>query len=410
MALLGLSLAVLLGSLGTSSANLALPTLARAFGASFQAIQWVVIAYLLALTAASVAAGRLGDVFGARWLLLAGLAVFALASVACGIAPGLAWLVAARSVQGLAAAVMLALAVAFVAEVAPSGKTGSAMGLLGSASAVGTALGPALGGALIGSFGWRAVFLANVPLALVGLALLAHGLPPERLARRAGVGAKTPLFRRSLLADRVLGASLGASLLVSAVVMTTLVVGPFYLSLGLGLAPPAVGLVMSVGPLVAAVTGVPAGRVVDRLGTRRTTLFGLGGLALGAFLLSLLPEALGVPAYVAPMVVMTASYALFQAANNTGVMQRVRLDERGVVAGTLNLSRNLGLVAGSWVLGAVFAAASGATEITLARPAAIATATRLTYAAATALGLVALVWIARAAEARLEQRKASPVP
>src|SRR5579864_7035845 len=90
-ALASLSLSVVLSSLGTSIANVALPTLARAFGTSFQAVQWVVLAYLLANTTLIVSVGRLGDVTGRRRLLLAGIWWFAAASVVCGLASSL-WL------------------------------------------------------------------------------------------------------------------------------------------------------------------------------------------------------------------------------------------------------------------------------------------------------------------------------
>jgi MFS family permease len=147
--LAGLSLCMLLSSLGTSVANVALPTLAQTFGASFQAVQWVVLAYLLAVTTAIVGAGRLGDLVGRRRLLLTGIAVFTSASMLCGLAPSLGALIAARAAQGLGAAVMMALAMAFVSETVPQARVGSAMGVLGAMSAVGTALGPSAGGVLL---------------------------------------------------------------------------------------------------------------------------------------------------------------------------------------------------------------------------------------------------------------------
>ena len=99
-ALAGLSLSMLLSSLGTSIANVALPTLAQAFGASFQEVQWIVLAYLLAITTLIVSVGRLGDIIGRRRLLLAGLLLFTLASVLCGVAPTLFRRIAARAAQG----------------------------------------------------------------------------------------------------------------------------------------------------------------------------------------------------------------------------------------------------------------------------------------------------------------------
>ncbi len=108
-ALAGLALSMLLSSLGTSIANVALPALAQAFNASFQQVQWIVLAYLLAITTLIVGAGRLGDITGRRRLLLAGIFLFTTASVLCGVAPTLWLLIAARAAQGVGAAVMMAL-------------------------------------------------------------------------------------------------------------------------------------------------------------------------------------------------------------------------------------------------------------------------------------------------------------
>ena len=441
-ALTSLSLAMLLSSLGTSIANVGLPTLAQAFNASFQQVQWIVLAYLLAITTLIVSVGRLGDLIGRRRLLLAGVLVFTLASMACGAAPTLWLLIAARAAQGLGAAVMMSLTMAFVGGIVPKEKTGSAMGLLGTMSAVGTALGPSLGGLLIAALGWRAIFLALVPLAVLTLFLAHRHLPIDRhgpkaervrfdhigtlllalslgayaLAMTIGRGSfgllnvalllaaaiggalfalvemKTaaPLIRLAMFRDRGLSASLAMSMLVSTVVMATLVVGPFYLSQGLGLEAVLAGMVLSVGPLAAALTSAPAGRFADRFGAKRMTAAGLIGMAIGCLALSLLPATLGIAGYIAPIVVITIGYALFQTANNTAVMADVAADQRGVISGMLNLSRNLGLITGASLMGAVFAFASRTTDIAAARPEAVAGGMRATFAVAAVLIVVAL--------------------
>ena len=185
-ALLSLSLAMLLSSLGTSIANVALPSLSSVFQASFQQVQWVVLSYLLAITTLIVSAGRLGDMLGRRQLLLGGVALFSLASLLCST-PSLPVLIAARAIQGAGAALMMALSLAYVAEIVPKARTGQAMGLLGTSSAIGTALGPSLGGLLLGSLGWQALFLVLVPLGGVTLLLLQRHLPASgQTARHAG--------------------------------------------------------------------------------------------------------------------------------------------------------------------------------------------------------------------------------
>jgi EmrB/QacA subfamily drug resistance transporter len=433
---------MLLSSLGTSIANVGLPTLAQAFSASFPEVQWIVLAYLLAITTLIVGAGRLGDVIGRRRLLLAGILLFTAASVLCGIAPTLGLLIAARAAQGLGAAIMMALTMAFVGETVPKAKTGSAMGLLGTMSAIGTALGPSLGGVLIAGLGWRAIFLVNVPLGLltfllahrtlpvdrrgpkgdragfdvVGTLLLALTLAAYALAMTMGRGsfgplnmallsaavfgaglfvraearAASPLIRLATFRDPVLSAGLATSALVSTVMMATLVVGPFYLSRALGLDAAGVGIVLAVGPLVVALSGVPAGRIADRFGARRMTIVGLVAIAAGCFMLAMVPATLGIPGYVAPIVVITVGYALFQTANNTAVMTDIPPDQRGVMSGMLNLARNLGLVTGASVMGAVFALASATIDMTTARPEAVATGMRTTFAVAAVLIVVAL--------------------
>jgi len=399
-ALASLSLSMLLSSLGTSIANVGLPTFAETFNASLRDVQWIVLAYLLAVTTLSVGVGRLGDIAGRRRLLICGIVLFTVGSVLCAVAPTLGLLVAARAVQGLGAAIMMTLGMALVGETVPKAKTGRALGLLATMSALGTALGPSLGGILLAGLGWPAIFLVNLPLGVLTLLLAYRYLPLDApgakpraafdkagtlllvlalasyalamtidiallLAALVAVGllvlvesrAPSPLIRLALFRDPALSASLAMSALVLTVMMATLVVGPFHLSRALGLEALVVGLVMSVGPLVAALAGVPAGWIVDRFGARRMTMAGLIGVAAGAFLLSLAPPALGIPGYVGPLAVMTASFALFQTANNTAVMADVAPERRGVISGMLALSRNLGLITGASAMGAVYALA-----------------------------------------------------
>lgn len=433
---------MLMPSLDTSIANAGLPALAQAFSASFQGVQWIVLAYLLAITALIVSVGRLGDMLGRRQLLLVGVGIFTIASLLCALAPTIAWLIAARAVQGLGAAIMMVLAVALVGEAVPKERTGSAMGLLGMMSAIGTTLGPSIGGVLIASLGWQTIFLINVPLGLLNLLLVLRHLPNDTretakhqvrfdkigttlltltlatyalamtlghghfgpvnvvllLVAACGAGlfvfieARTPspLIQLTMFHDRQLSASLAMSALVATVMMSTLVVGPFYLSQSLGLIPALVGLALSVGPLAAGLTGVPAGRMVDSFGPQRMTIIGLVGMLSGALIVSLLPARVGLAGYLTPIILTTMSYALFQAANNTGVMANVRRDQRGVISGLLSLSRNLGLITGAAVMGAVFSAASATPDITSAQPEAVARGMRTTFGVAALLIAAAL--------------------
>ena len=467
-ALASLSLSMLLSSLGTSIANVGLPTLAQAFNAPFQHVQWVVLAYLLAITSMIVGVGRLGDVLGRRRLLLAGMAVFTVASALCGIAPNLGLLIAARAAQGLGAAATMALTMAFIGDAVPKEKTGSAMGLLGTMSAVGTALGPSLGGLLIAGLGWQALFLINLPLGLMALVLAYRHLPPDRpmpatpgrgfdtvgslllaltlaayalaMTTRPGDGGSaghggfgsaniallvaaavggvlfvlvearvaSPLIRLATFRNAVLSSSLFMNLLVATVMMATLVVGPFYLSRALGLGTAQVGLVLSIGPVLSALSGFGAGRMVDSWGAHRMVVAGLAAAAVGALALSVLPGLFGVPGYIVAIALLTPGYQLFQAANNTAVMVDVPSDQRGVISGMLNLSRNLGLVTGASAMGAVFAWSSGASDIATAQPDAVAHGMRVTFAFASVLIVLAIA--ATLASQRVPSHRAVAAP
>lgn len=398
--LVSLSMSALLSALGTSIANVGLPTLVKAFDATFQQIQWVVLAYLLAITALVVSAGRLGDLLGRRKLLQVGLGLFALASVLCAVAPSLEWLIGARVIQGVGAALMMSLALALVGEHIPKDQIGRAMGILGTVSALGTALGPTVGGILIEQGGWSMLFLVNAPLGLLGWYLVnrflqadAQILPhtPSR-ARAVGAALLTPI-PVAMFRNKAFASGVAMSFLVTTVIMSTLVVGPFYLSGALALNTTQIGLSMATGPIVAAALSLPAGRLVDRLGAHPVLIGGLLAMLSGAGLLSQLPITLGVLGYIVPLTVLTAGYALFQAANNTAVMTQVDPARRGAGSGLLGLSRNLGLIAGASIMGMVFISASGATDIASADSTHIDAGRQLSFAVAA--GLIALAsWVA----------------
>lgn len=446
--IISLSLPMLLSSLATSIANVGLPTLTRAFNASFQEAQWVVLAYLLAITTSAITIGRMGDIIDKRLLLKAGIGLFTLASLGCALAPTIPLLIAARVLQGLGAAAMMTLTLALVGETISKGKTGRAMGMLGTLSAIGTALGPSLGGVLIAGFGWPAMFLITIPFGLLAWLLVSRYLPlpvaplPQAPKPQSGfdplgmlllgltlalyalsmtlghgtftvlnfalfVGAVVgvglfgwaenraayPLIQIAMLRHPVLRGGLITSALVTTIVMATLVVGPFYLSQALNLPAEWVGLAMSGGPVVAALCGVPAGYLVDHFGAKAMVMVGLSALTLGAIALTIISPAAGVWGYVAPVCLMTAGYAIFQAANNTVMISTVGADQRGVISGMLNLARNLGLMTGASVMGAIFAFASASRDIQWATAAAISNGMQLTYAVAALLGATG-IWVA----------------
>lgn len=368
-----LALCMLLASLGTSIANIALPTLAAAFSAPFPQVQAVVTVYLAALTISVLIAGRLGDRWGLKSMLMVGLCLFILASLLCSLAASLWFLTMARALQGAGAAFLMTLSMALMRQAAGKDRIGRAMGLLGTTSALGTALGPSFGGLLIAWAQWRSIFWVQLPIACLALLLVFIVLPADRRAR-----AESRISQRPTPIGP-LAPWLLANLLVAAVMMATLVVGPFYLGSALNLSTAEVGFVMAIGPVVSIFCGVPAGRLVDGWGTRRTLYVGLILLTAGAFMLAELPNRTGIIGYGLSVMVLTPGYQLFQAANNTAALLDALPGQQGTVSGLLSLARNMGLIAGAAVMGSVFSFAAGTQDLVHAPASAIGGAMRFTF-------------------------------
>ena len=434
--------AMLLASLGVSIVTVALPALTRDFNATLPAVQWVMLAYLITITVAIVLAGKLGDLIGHRRVLIVGLTLFVLASGLCAAAPTLDMLVLGRVLQGVGGATLMALPISIAHAFVTRERVGSAMGLFGTMSAIGTALGPSLGGVLIGSMGWRAAFIM---LALLGAGLLlfaARVIPavpsnksltpttpdwkgavlltatlilyglgtvgggnttmdaPLLLVCAAGTlvlflrvqsQAPSPLVPLVHLRDPQTGTALLMNLLVSIPMMATLVIGPFFLSFGLGMNEAGIGLVMAVGPLVAAISGVPAGRLADRIGAQRTRMAGLIQTTLGLIALAYFPRWLGVAGYIVALMLLTPGFQLFLAANSTVIMLGASQAQRGLLSGLLGLSRNLGLMTGASLMSGVFSMALGPQDITDTAAEGIAQAFTITFVIIAGICLLALI-------------------
>lgn len=174
--ILGSSLAFIVGSV----VNVALPAIQTQLAATAADMQWVINAYLLFLGALILAGGSLGDHYGRRRLFVLGTGLFAAASVGCGLAPDVRWLIALRAVQGVGAALLVPNSLAIISATFPADERGRAIGTWAGASALTTAFGPVLGGWLVDAFSWRWVFLVVLPFALAALAIALWRVPESR--------------------------------------------------------------------------------------------------------------------------------------------------------------------------------------------------------------------------------------
>jgi EmrB/QacA subfamily drug resistance transporter len=385
-----------------SVVTIALPVVGRELGAGLAALQWVVNGYTLFLGALILVGGAAGDRFGRRRLFLTGTALFALASVACALAPGTRALIAARAVQGVGAALMVPQSLAIIAASFPPELRGRAIGTWAGASALTTALGPAVGGFFVDSFGWRAAFWINLPLAVAVLALTRAHVPESRapaagpldwpgtalavaaaalltlgltalaepgrgavaagllaagVAAAAGFAAverraAAPLVPLGLFGSRAFKGANLLTLFLYGALSGVLFLVPFELIGRRGLGAAGVGLVLLPLGLVIGVLARPAGALADRLGVRPFLVVGsaLVGVAAAWLATSLPGLVLGM---VAPLLTLALGMALVVAPLTTAVMNAAPDAMAGAASGINNAASRLAGLFAVALVGAV---------------------------------------------------------
>jgi len=184
-----LCLGAFLVVLDTTIVNIAIPSIMTGLHSSLDQVLWVLNAYTLVYAALLITGGRLGDLFGPRRLLIAGIVTFGAASVACALAPSAGILIAARVLQGLGGALMTPQTLAMIPVIMPANRRGRAIGLWSGSAGLAAAVGPSLGGVLVTTAGWRWVFLVNVPVGIIAIAgayALLPGVVPGRRHAKSG--------------------------------------------------------------------------------------------------------------------------------------------------------------------------------------------------------------------------------
>ena len=397
---------VFMATLDASIVNVSLPTLVRELDAPFDRVQWVTLAYVIAITSLLLPAGRLAQMRGAKRLYLAGFLVFTIGSLLCGLAPNAGALIGFRVIQGIGGSITQALGPALVVTAFPPSERGKAIGFILSAVSIGLVSGPVVGGFILGALGWPFIFLINVPIGVaaislgarilpegaqgtggrfdlrgaalltIGLTLLVVGLNRIQtlglaspivialivvgLALLVGFGwwqtrTRWPTIQPAMFRVPDFTASMLAGYLAFAGAATQILLLPFYLQRVLELPVQQVGLLMVTVPALMGLLGTPSGMLADRTSPRTVGALGIGLVAVGLWLLTTLAADTAPWAVVPRLAVIGIGMAMFNSGNASMLMGSAAAEHRNQASAVLALARNMAQATGQALWGTIWA-------------------------------------------------------
>ena len=391
MVLAATAMAMFATNLDFFALNLSIPGMARELDVSTTDMQWAISGFMLALGSFLIPGGRLGDILGRRRMLIAGTAIFGLASLAGGLAPSAGFLIGARLVQGIGAAILFPLSIAVVTNAFPEERRKRAIGNLYGLAAAATAVGPFVGGALTEALSWRWVLLINVPTAAIAIALMVRSVPESRdetvprqidfgglAAVALGIGAITFAVDRGDAwgwgSGRTLGLfAIGLAMLIGfvaierraafplvdlamfrnrrfvaitllgmtaniAFVVTTFA-ATLYLRDVRGYSPLQGGSIFLAASAMQAIAGPLSGRLAERFNIPRTMLV---AIVVGAIGLLVIAAGLGIGIFAAALSVFGLGYGLCWAMLSVGTQAAVAKEQAGAASG-ISLSIVIGM-------------------------------------------------------------------
>lgn len=395
-----------MAALDGSVVNTILPILRQTFNSNVATIEWVLTVYLLVLSGLLLTFGRLGDLRGHKSIYVWGFGVFIISSALCGAAWSPIALVIFRGLQAIGGAMLASNSPAIVTGNFPAEQRGRAFGLMSTMTYLGLTVGPSLGGWLTNVFGWRTVFYINVPVAtlafilsmifipndspseirqkfdvpgailfVTGLTLLMLGLnqganwgwsSPFVLGSLAaalllGIGfilieqrSPAPMLDLSLFRIPLFSASTVNAILNYICVNSLTFLMPFYLIQGRGLNPAQAGLLLTVQPIMMAITAPISGALSDKVGSRLPGMLGMGLLAAGLFILSRLGPTAGIGLVVLGLAIAGSGTGTFISPNTSALMGSAPRARQGIASAVQGAARNFGMVLGIGLAGAIF--------------------------------------------------------
>jgi len=406
------AIGVFMATLDSSIVNISLPTIAHDFGVPLSgAVEWVIIAYLVATTAILLTAGRLADMIGRKVVWTTGLIIFTGFSALCGLAPSLGFLIASRTFQGLGGALIMAISPAMLTTAFPANERGRVLGINAINVSLGVSVGPVLGGIITSSLSWRWIFYVNVPFGIAGL-IATMIILKERMRRNPGhfdpAGAillaigmagltaalsfgqelgwtsplilalmivgivalvvlpfvekhvQNPVIVLSLLRNRVFTSSILSLLLSFLALFAVSFMMPFYFEQLRGFSTILAGLLLTPVPVTLAIIAPFSGSLADRIGSRWLAASGLTIACIGLVFISQLNAHSSIFDIVWRMVFTSVGQGLFQAPNNSALLGAAPRNLQGSASGFLATARTMGQSLSVAVAGAVFTSLGGA--------------------------------------------------
>jgi EmrB/QacA subfamily drug resistance transporter len=404
--LIAIGTGTFMAALDGSVVNTILPVLRETFNSNVATIEWVVTVYLLVLSGLLLTFGRLGDLRGHKSIYIWGFGIFVTSSALCGAAWSPTLLVVFRGLQAIGGAMLASNAPAIVTGNFPAEQRGRAFGLMSTMTYLGLTVGPSLGGWLTHAFSWRMVFYINVPVGalacilslifipkdspsetrqkfdlpgaitfIVGLTLLMLGLnkgaiwgwtSPYVLGSlgaalllavtfvRIEQGSPSPMLDLSLFRVPLFSASAANAILNYICVNSLAFLMPFYLIQGRGLNPAQAGLLLTVQPVIMAITAPISGSLSDRVGSRIPGMLGMGLLATGLFFLSRLDPTASLWLVVVGLAIAGSGTGTFISPNTSALMGSAPRSRQGIASAVQAAARNFGMVLGIGLAGAIF--------------------------------------------------------
>ncbi|MDQ0473625.1 MFS transporter [Labrys wisconsinensis] len=405
-AFLAVAIALTMAVLDGAIVNVALPSIARDLHVEAPEAIWVVNAYQLAVTMSLLPLASLGDIFGYRRIYCWGLALFTLASLLCALSPSLSMLTAARALQGLGGAGIMSVNIALVRFIYPSAMIGRGVGNTALVVAVSAAAGPTVGAAILAVAPWQWLFLVNVPLGVLALAVASRTLPltPRSggrfdvvsavlsaatfglliygvdgigrgggpapawlpLVAAAAFGAvlarrqlamPQPLLPVDLMRIPIFALSMATSICAFGSQMLLYVSLPFYFQNQLGLSAVATGFLMTPWPVATALMSPIAGRLSDHYPAGLLGGLGLAVMTVGLVLLVLLPAHPALADIAWRLAVCGLGFGLFQSPNNKTIITSAPPQRSGGASGMQSTARLLGQSMGAALAAVIFALA-----------------------------------------------------